>query len=538
LILIQYPYVGLFVVCERIGLQHNAYNLEFSFYLYICVNSSGIKNQIMKQISIIRHNFFLKVISFLLLIAISLSCQNYEEELSDWSLKVNNRIQSNPVVSDGIVYFGCNDSLFYAVDASKGILLWKRETGNMVRSKAVIENAMVYFSTGNVLFALNKFTGEEIWIHSCEDTTGSATIDPWDYHQGSPVIHGSNVYVGFGNGSLLGFDLQNGKVRFNYTAKEYSPVRSTPAIKNGVIYFGDWNGLVYAVDIKTQDTLWTHRTYYEQPYSTFGMINTQMIVHDTLLIFGARNPELQVLNIYTGKVVWSHVETDGGWISGDPEVSGDTLYIGGSDNHKLIAFDTYSGDIFWDYEFLFNNFSKPIVKDNLIFFTTGDAYAFSGNYLGNGYLYALGRSDGSIKNMIHIDGNIFNSPVLTDQKIIFGGDDMILRAIDYYDFVNPTRSFPEDGKGPMDKLQITYDTVTNIQTLTYSLNFDALVKIQINNLEGEELRQLTDENQVQGDYELSWDGKNEAGQFVPDGYYIIETRSGMFIKNKITYFVF
>ncbi len=465
------------------------------------------------------------------------SCQNQEKMIPNWTFQVGDRIQSTPVIDNEIVYFGSNDSLFYAVDATSGKELWRIKTGNGVRSQAAIKDSHVYFANGNDLFALDKVTGQEIWIHKSKDTIGSTAIDPWDYHQGSPILYNSEVFVGFGNGSLIGFDQQTGKLKFSFNSLDSSAIRSTPVIEKDVIYFGDWNGRVYAVDINSGDTLWTHRTYDQQPYSTFGMINTKMLIHDNLLIFGARNPEIQALNIHTGNVVWSHTETDGGWISGDPVVTGDTMYIGGSDNHRLIAFNVYSGEIYWDYDFLFNNFSSPVVNGNFIFITTGNAYAFTGNYLGNGYLYALNRKDGSIKNMMLFDGNMFNAPVFFKEKIIVGGDDMTLRAIDYQEFTDTKTQFPENGIGPVHDMQIAYDTITNTQTLSWSMKFADSLQIQVLNLKGETIKVLLDEEQIVGKHTLSWDGKNEAGQFVADGYYFLRSKSGIFIKNKVTYFV-
>ena len=49
-----------------------------------------------------------------------------------WEFDVGAEIESSPVVSNGIVYFGCNDGYLYALDISDGQVRWKfqKQKGN------------------------------------------------------------------------------------------------------------------------------------------------------------------------------------------------------------------------------------------------------------------------------------------------------------------------------------------------------------------------------------------------------------------------
>jgi len=156
---------------------------------------------------------FIKKSLFLIILGFALySCKSPDHGFTDWTFKTSGRIHSNPIVDNDLIYFGSNDSIFHAIEAESGKEIWKKKTLNTVRSTAIVNESHIYFTSGNDIFGLNKSTGEDIWAYSSTDTSGSGIIDPWDYHQSSPLIYQSVVYAGFGNGLLLGFNQENGKI--------------------------------------------------------------------------------------------------------------------------------------------------------------------------------------------------------------------------------------------------------------------------------------------------------------------------------------
>ncbi|MFC2101482.1 PQQ-binding-like beta-propeller repeat protein [Bacteroidota bacterium] len=368
--------------------------------------------------------------AILMLTLVRLNSTAQRNEYILWTFETDDRIDCNPVVDESRIYFGSNDNQFYCIDAVTHEELWHYQTLYNVQSPPLIVGDILYFESGNCCFALDKVTGAEIWVHLSNDPDGVDQLDPWDYHHATPVSDDTIIYFGCGSGDLVGLDPENGSMKFLYRAIDSAAIRSTPVIEDEILYFGDWNGRVYAYDLVGGDTIWSVRTYDTQPYATFGMVNTSMVIHDSLLIFGARNPEIQVLNKYTGVPVWDYTVPGGGWISGDPLVSGDTLYIGGSDCHKLFAFNVNTGELFWDYSFLQNNFSRPLIFEEYIIFTTGNAYAYLETNYGQGYLYALHRDDGSIKNFSLIGGNIFTSPIIGGGEIYLSSEDKSFYSID------------------------------------------------------------------------------------------------------------
>ena len=70
------------------------------------------------------------------------------------------------------------------------------------------------------------------------DQPGAEPIDYWDYHTGGPVINGSTVYAGLGNGYVYGFDITTGNISSKFATADTVPVRSGLVIENSILYFG------------------------------------------------------------------------------------------------------------------------------------------------------------------------------------------------------------------------------------------------------------------------------------------------------------
>jgi outer membrane protein assembly factor BamB len=192
-------------------------------------------------------------------------------------------IQSSPTCADGRVYIGSRDGYFYALDAANGKTVWKYAADNSwVLTTAVVKDGMVYFGTSDTYLFLgfDARTGKEKMRYK---TNG--------YVYSSPALTGSTAYFGDFTGNLCAVDLSSGKltgqfntpgkianakkvlnnegnIDFNLLAKgedlslyatsvnamnklyTLGSIVSSPAINNGLIYFGSADGYLYALNLK------------------------------------------------------------------------------------------------------------------------------------------------------------------------------------------------------------------------------------------------------------------------------------------------
>ena len=101
-----------------------------------------------------------------------------------------------------------------------------------------------------------------------------------------------------------------------------SPVVSSPAVTNEVVYVGSLDGTVYALSAKTGAKLWSYITG-QSVYSSPAVANGVVYV-------GSYDGNVYALNASTGAFLWSYL-TGGG--DSSPAVANGVLYVGSRDYH-------------------------------------------------------------------------------------------------------------------------------------------------------------------------------------------------------------
>jgi eukaryotic-like serine/threonine-protein kinase len=339
-----------------------------------------------------------------------------------WKFQTDSIIYASPVVFDNTIYVGSFDNNFYAIGAKSGIEKWRFYSNFPVQTTAAIHDNIICFASANQLYGLDINSGELKWQYALCSDTPIIKIDPWDYYHSSPAIVEGIVYIGSQGGFIHGVDVQTGTLEFQYQSPNNSAIRTRPLINNNKIYFADWAGSVFAVNLATHDLIWR--------YNTSAAIQSSPVFFNNCIYFAGRSTSVYSLHSETGQLNWSCRYPGGSWICGTPIVSDSVVYVGGSDNHLLIALNPISGIEVWLAQLDYNVFTTPIITENFVYVTTG----YSGNIpnpnpLTPGSLYVIHKENGEIKNRFRVDGNIFSSPLLYDGIIYFGCDDGYIYAI-------------------------------------------------------------------------------------------------------------
>ncbi|MFN8256572.1 MAG: PQQ-binding-like beta-propeller repeat protein [Bacteroidales bacterium] len=185
--------------------------------------------------------------------------------------------QSSPVIYKGTVYSGCRDAHVWAINASDGKLKWKfYNNGSWVINTPAIQNDTLYFATSDThkIIALNASDGKELFNGDCK-AFGFSSI----------AINENKIYLGNFAGSVLCCDAHTAKEIWQFRTEQaienkdsiltstgdfnfakifksntyqdnllameklYSigSVLSSPALDNGMVYFGSTNGYIYAL---------------------------------------------------------------------------------------------------------------------------------------------------------------------------------------------------------------------------------------------------------------------------------------------------
>ncbi len=280
-----------------------------------------------------------------------------------WYFATEHTVESSPSVVDGLVYFGGKDGYLYCLDAQTGVERWRFETAGMIITSPLVDEGFVYFVSydGNV-YSVDAFTGEEEWRFLIEGTEFVS----------SPTVFDGLIVVGSGDldgGFLYGIEAESGALEWRHQVA--GSIGSTPAIVDGIAYFGSDDGWAYALNIDTVKREWR--------LPTEKLIRSSPGIFDGVAYFGNRLGNLYAFDVIAGEQRW-FIEA-GDWVDSSPSFADGKVYFG-SKKRRLFVVEPADGSIIWEYQMGASITTSPLVVDGVVYFAARD-----------GFLYAIGGSE-------------------------------------------------------------------------------------------------------------------------------------------------
>jgi len=488
-----------------------------------------------------------------------------------WSFKTNGKIFSTAVVANDVIYFGSDDSCLYAID-NAGVLKWKFKSNGKICTSPAVKDTVVYFNNyGAKFYAVNTKTGKEIWSFNSDGEsprTGKGLnwctpkdmvmTDPWDFYLSSPVIADSMVYFGSG-ANVYAINLKNNVLVWKFTAPNI--VHSSPAVYDGIIYFGCWDSKLYALNASTGIQIWSYQTGLDPGNHGMEGIQSSPSVIDTLVLIGSRDANVYAIHAKTGKKIWSK-GFNGSWMPSSFAVYKDYAYTGSSDGKGFFALSLKDGRIKYSVNTSLFTFSTPAMANETAFIgvmngsllaidiNTGKikckfdtdgrllnplkAIANDGT-LNNSAFTDLNGSDYSLNveyvRRVLTAGSILSTPVIDKNVVYFGSTDSCFYAV--YDVSENNPNFlPQIGEKQSDTV---YPNPFNESVvIKYFLEQNCFVDIKIYSLSGQLMRILVGQKQTIGEHQVRWNGFNEKGVKLNPGLYLCTIIKGHSITiNKI-----
>jgi outer membrane protein assembly factor BamB len=280
--------------------------------------------------------------------------------------------------------------------------LWRYRARTLLEFPPAIAHGRLYFANAaGTLFAVNARTGKRAWRYRARRCVAA-----------SPGVRGGTVYMTFLNrrpcnregsnltGELVALAAGNGKVRWR---KEIGPSESSPLLWRGLLYVGDWRGIVYCYAARTGKLKWTFRTR--------GAIKGALAIASGRLYVGSYDHQVYALDAVTGKRIWraSAQQRLGrrGRFYSTPAVAYGRVYIGGTDG-KVYSFGAASGKLRWSKSTGDFVYSSPAVYNQSVFI---------GSY--NGRFYALDAATGDVRWQFRANGPISGAATVIDGIVYF-----------------------------------------------------------------------------------------------------------------------
>ena len=150
----------------------------------------------------------------------------------------------------------------------------------------------------------------------------------------------------------------------------YSYVASSPAIVNGIAYFGTFENQVLAMNFATGELLWE----YEHPQRKFPFYSSAAVSEGRVLI-GGRDKIMHAIDASTSESLWTYRMR--ARIDSSPVIVGDRVVFGGSSG-EISILDVINGDIVWQFDTASSIVASPAIAQGKLVIGTedGQMYAF------------------------------------------------------------------------------------------------------------------------------------------------------------------
>lgn len=256
-------------------------------------------------------------------------------------------VYTTPILESGRLYLGSYKGEVMAVSARDGELLWRTTSidGSIVGGPVLSGETLLFGTTENRLYALNKAdgstaqgwpndglnTGAPVWAPPAvaDGVAYYATMrgevrairlsdrsEAWPEAFKVPgaiaslaLLDDTHLFVAGLNRSVNILDPATGKpVAPMFQASDW--VWNTPTLHEGVAYFGDFSGEVYALDITTGQPRWT----YSAPKAKIR--SGPLVLGDSLVVVD-REPVVHFLDLKTGAALNTVPLLDSGTVRAD-----------------------------------------------------------------------------------------------------------------------------------------------------------------------------------------------------------------------------
>lgn len=295
-----------------------------------------------------------------------------------WESKLGGIINESPALAGDMVYVGLINGLLMGIDRATGERQWTFRTGGPIFGAPTVKDGLVYVGNGNGIFnAVDAITGKKIWdlnvdlwissspaisddgivvfgardgnIYFLDAKSGKSRLRfrVVSGVESSPVVVGNRVYINADDGRLYALDLDE---RRRLLDRQFLRVRNqlfvwdilkkppsqrgfiwssvlsrrgnvfaTPAVAPGIIYVVASDGRLVALDLETQEKLWTFA-------GTRQLSTSPTIIGDTVFV-GSRDGTVYSLDALTGEERWSWQAFPNSSITTSAVVAGDALLI-------------------------------------------------------------------------------------------------------------------------------------------------------------------------------------------------------------------
>jgi len=389
-----------------------------------------------------------------------------------WKKKTNGWVDASPLVSGGEVFAGSRDGHIHVYSAGDGSPVALLNAGLQLSSPAVTASGSIFSGLGPPLSGFCLYDRDFVVWQS--EPGWSLPCPAFSYS--SPAIKNNLAIIGTNDGKLhaVRTDTKDTAWTLQTGGGIYL---STPAIDDSVVFFapGNYDRNIYAIGLNSGNVLWK-----KQGNSAGGLAKKAGMISPNrfteLLKYGPVMRHSIIAGLRSrGVIVPSLIEPETGLAkktgpndfypygemkTSSVAVDSSNVYVVQnelgypSSRLTLLALNKRTGEEVWHFSELCHTeelgyCSSPIVTNNAVFFGWGE-----------GHVFALDPSAGSVLWQDTLDGNILSSPAIDSQRVYFATMKGKVYAYNLshsapgLDFQTSTFCYPNPARGDVSNIQV------------------------------------------------------------------------------------
>ncbi|PIN70271.1 hypothetical protein COV93_02230, partial [Candidatus Woesearchaeota archaeon CG11_big_fil_rev_8_21_14_0_20_43_8] len=276
-----------------------------------------------------------------------------------YTMYVDELVENTPTIADEILFLG-GWNFMAAIDVNDQSLLWNTSTADQVEGQsAVVYDGIVYFGDNSgVFYAMDVMTGVTQWSVA----TGTMIADS------SPTYQQGALYFGNNAGVVFALNASDGTQFWNYSAGQ---IHSSLIVSDGVGFFESWDDVIYALNVTDGSQIWNATASGSVAWTSPALSGDVLVAPFGMKLFA--------FNTSDGNHLWNF-STAGNITQSSPAVTSEFVAVG-SDDKQIYLVNITDGTLIWRYitdDVVRSSIS--IVNGTLLAKGTDKLYAFKSGY--------------------------------------------------------------------------------------------------------------------------------------------------------------
>jgi outer membrane protein assembly factor BamB/calcineurin-like phosphoesterase family protein len=226
-------------------------------------------------------------------------CLNSSNGKVRWKCKTGSAVLGSPLIHQGIVYIGGSDGHFRSIDGKTGKELWRFAglEGPVVSTPVVYEDKVIFGAWDTNLYALNRKSGDLIWKWN-----NGSPVRNYSPASCTPVIQEGVIYIVAPDRYISAIDAASGKTLWR--SKDGGVRESIGISENGKFVYGKSmqdTVVAYAASREGKTVAWKMNCGFGYEH-----VPSMLIEKDGQLFFGTKNGVVYAIDPVLRKIVWLH----------------------------------------------------------------------------------------------------------------------------------------------------------------------------------------------------------------------------------------